>query len=173
MIADRERLLRGTQRRMLRWMLGLFRGRPANHREADTDSSSNSSSTSSSDFPEPEEEGEENDGKTGEETTCVNWIKRATHIAEAHLRRASVCGWVEAQRRRQWRLAGYTSRRTDRSVIVLRWQPPCSNRGLGHPVKRCTTELDVFSHFIWIWEASLQGSGLLRHLLEDGFVRKA
>ena len=179
MTADRERLLGSTQRRMLRWMLGSFWRRPAEDRQAETDSSSNSNSTSGSDFPEPEGVEDENDENTSEEETWVDWIKRTTHIAEAHLRRTSVDDWVEAQRRRQWRLAGHTARRTDSrwSVTVLGWQPPYSNRGRGHPVKRWTTELDAyFFHLegvpsgIWIAIALDRDRW---HLLEDGFVRKA
>ena len=81
-----------------------------------------------------------------EEESWVEWVKRCTHTVLRHLENATIDDWVVAQRRRKWRLAGHTARRTDNrwSEAVLGWEPPCSNRARGHPCKRWASDLDAF-----------------------------
>jgi hypothetical protein len=71
--ADRERRIRTTQRRMLRWMLGAGRRRVAANPNEDND-----------DVTEPEE------GNIEEEISqeeWVDWIRRTTGIVEQQLRK--------------------------------------------------------------------------------------
>ena len=169
MTSERERLLRSTQRRMLRWMLGSFWRRPA---EQDT------ASDSSSEYAEPADEPTDGTEKM-EEESWVEWIKRCMHAAELHLRRASIDDWVAAQRRRKWRLAGHTARRDDDrwSEALLGWEPPCSNWGRGHPCKRWTNDLDSFFYSRdgtprWVWKIVAQDREKWQSL-EDVFIAKA
>jgi hypothetical protein len=143
MTADRERLLRTTQRRMLRWMLGSF-WKPPDEEGSQVEEECDSDS----EFPEPAEEDATDDCEEAklEQETWVQWIQRCTRIAEDQLEKASIDDWVVTQRRRKWRLAGHTARRDDNrwSETLLGWEPPCSNRGRGHPCKRWTSDLDAY-----------------------------
>lgn len=167
MTSERERMLRSTQRRMLRWILGSVWRRPS---QTDT------SSETSSDLEEPPED--DNTEKADQES-WVEWVKRCTHVAEAQLRRVAVDDWVTAQRRRKWRLAGHTARRQDNrwSEVLLGWEPASSNRGRGHPCKRWTTDLDSFFYARdgrprWVWKHSAQDRTVWQNL-EDDFVANA
>ena len=172
MTADRERTLRTTQRRMLRWMLGSFWKRP------DKEESQEEAGDSDSDCPEPVEE-DASENCEDEQETWVQWIRRCTRIAEDQLGRASIDDWVVAQRRRKWRLAGHTARRDDNrwSETLLGWQPPYSNRGRGHPCKRWTTDLDAYLYHVdgvprWVWKAVALDRGRWQ-ALEEGFISQA
>jgi len=138
-------------------MLGSFWRRPAG--EGDVESATEDSS---SDAPEPQQTEDEEEDKA-ETETWVEWIRRCTHTVEQHLQRASIDGWVVAQRRRKWRLAGHTPRREDNrwSEAVLGWEPPVSNRLRGRPCRRWTDDLDAYFHHVletprWIWKAAAQ-----------------
>ena len=76
MTVERERLLKTTQRRMLRWMLGSFWKPPAE------ESSESSDSVNESEEP-PDSEGEASDKLL--EETWLDWMHRCTHNAEEHL----------------------------------------------------------------------------------------
>ena len=138
------------------------------------------SSSDSSQAAEPDEE--ENDQEATrklEEETWVEWVKRTTHIAETHLQRASIDDWVVAQRRKKWRLAGHTARRTDHrwSRTLLEWTPPNSNRGRGHPPKKWSTDLDAYFYNLdgiprGLWISVAQDRNRW-HSLEESFVQKS
>ena len=163
-------MLKSTQRRMLRWMLGSFWKRPEQESDSDSDSSI---------AEPPEEEVIDADTDKQEEETWVDWIKRCTHTAEAHLRRASLEDWVVGQRRRKWRLAGHTARRDDHrwSETLLEWEPPYSNRQRGHPCKRWSTDLDAFFCHVegvpqGVWKDMAQNRERWQKL-EDRFISKS
>ena len=175
MTADRERKLRTTQRRMLRWMLGSHWRRP--REQSDQSSSSSGSDTDGS---EPEETEEDQKGTTDkkQEESWVDWIQRCTRIVEHQLGKAGVDDWVAAQRRRKWRLAGHTARRQDGrwSETLLDWEPICGHRSRGHPPKRWTNDLDAFFFHLdgvprWIWKATAQDREKWQ-VLEDSFVER-
>ena len=182
MTAERERILRSTQRRMLRWMLGSFWKRPADEgSQVEQASDSSDSSCSSSEFPEPAEEdpSEDREEEKLEQETWVEWIRRCTRVVEEQLGRASIDDWVVTQRRRKWRLAGHTARRDDNrwSETLLGWQPPYSNRGCGHPCKRWTSDLDAYFYHIdgaprWVWKAVALNRERWQ-ALEERFVSQA
>ena len=48
-----------------------------------------------------------------EEESYLEWLKRATGIAEHVAVKAGVEDWVKQQRRRKWSWAGHVARRTD------------------------------------------------------------
>ena len=133
MTAARERALRMTQRRMLRWMFGARYW----HTPVQSDEGS---CTDSEDYPEPENMDEEEDDL---KETWVEWMKRTTGLLEEQLKRADIDEWVAAQRRRKWRWAGHTARRCDGrwSTKILDWVPENGRRKVGHPVKRWTDAL--------------------------------
>lgn len=88
--------------------------------------------------------GEEDDElQVGE--SWVDWIRRTTHTAEAARLRASVPDWVEEHRRRLWRFAGHSARRTDGrwTTCLLDWIPGNGVRLSWRPKTR--------------WEDSLKG----------------
>eukprot|EP00973_Karenia_brevis_P026169 3610686-Karenia_brevis.AAC.1 len=85
MTLDRDKKVRGCQRRMLRTMLGKGRQPLAN----DVDNSSESLSTATSNDEEALE-------------SYVDWIQRVTHEAEEAMSAAGVPDWVEESRRRKW-----------------------------------------------------------------------
>jgi hypothetical protein len=170
MTAESERRLRTTQRRMIRWMVGVGREKrlvyPREHASADgasEDSSSNSS------MPEPSE-----DVQVLEET-YVEWIKRATGISEMHLKSAGVEDWVSGQRRRKYRLAGHIARRTDGrwSSKLLDWEP-AGYRNVGRPKRRWE---DCFNEYFQaacgedagFWQCAAQSREDWRSM-EGGFV---
>ena len=170
MTAERERTLRTAQRRMLRWMLGSFWVRPKQ------ESSQASSSESEDDEPN---DGESEGKEKLQEETWLEWMRRCTHNAEEHLKKASIEDWVMAQRRRKWRLAGHTARREDHrwSETMLGWQPLCSFRGQGRPCKRWTDDMDSFLYCrdgvpTGVWKAVAQNRCDWQ-VLEDEFVARA
>eukprot|EP00973_Karenia_brevis_P079033 10967489-Karenia_brevis.AAC.1 len=73
----------------------------------------------------------------------VEWVQRATHTAEEHLRRCGIEDWVTAQRRKKWRWAGHLARRADGrwSTKLLEWTPVDGFRNPGHPTRlNCNQE---------------------------------
>ena len=107
---------------------------------APTDSSSDSDTEDGSILEEPggqEEEDEEGDGKL-ETETWVEWIVRATGIAESQASKVGVTDWVQGQRKRLWNFAGHTARRADNrwSTRLLSWIPESRSRGVGRPKAR-------------------------------------
>ena len=68
------------------------------------------------------------DEDTEEEDDDETWIQyliRATGIAEQAAQKAGVKDWVREQRRRKWHWAGHVARRWDGkcSHTLLEWQP--------------------------------------------------
>jgi hypothetical protein len=143
MTADLEKRLRSTQRRMLRWIIGVGR-KTAQHNQVGRCSSENSSSstTSAEDEPPDEEIGEDEQG--GE--TWVEWVQRATRIAEGHLLKANMEEWTANQRRRLFKWAGHAARREDGrwSCRILDWAPLEGKRNIGHPRKRWGDSINAF-----------------------------
>ena len=151
-------------------MLGSFWARPREE----------ASQTSSSETDSDELDDSESDGKEKlQEETWLEWMRRCTHSAEEHLKKASIEDWVLAQRRRKWRLAGHTARREDHrwSETMLRWQPLRSFRAQGRPCKRWSDDLDSFFYCrdglpTWVWKAVAQDRREWQSL-EDEFVATA
>ena len=125
MTAEREQQLKATQRRMLRWIVGVGRQKLPDQ----------SSDGTGSNCTEPSERQSE-DVKADTES-WVDWIRRATGIAEQHSRRARVSDWVEAQRSRKWTFAGHVARRDDNrwGTRLLKWLP-VGSRSVGRPKSR-------------------------------------
>ena len=96
MTAPLQTKLRSTQRRMLRWMVGVGRKTvPINT----CDKTSGSDTTSSSDdgHQEPEETDTDNDEFDECKESWLEWIKLATNIVEIHLKKSGIDDWVTAQ----------------------------------------------------------------------------
>ena len=93
MTVQRERLLRTTQRRMMRKILGSGR-RPAEVIDSASDSRSESvgGSTVNTDC---------DDQPMKEDETWVEWLKRTTGIVEKQLKAAGLDDWVVSQRKRK------------------------------------------------------------------------
>ena len=89
-----------------------------------------------------EEESEEQDPFQEGKEDWLDWIRRATSIAEACLKRAGIDDWVAAQRRRKFKWAGHVARRTDGrwGTLILDWTPSGTRR-VGRPKKRWTDSL--------------------------------
>ena len=85
-------------------------------------------------------------GGESELENWVDWIRRATHTADQHARRAKVSDWVEEQRRRYFCWAGHIAKRKDCrwSRLVLDWIPPEGKRKVGHPKQRWADKLVAF-----------------------------
>ena len=147
---EREVKIRSAQRRMLRWILGSGR-RPvvATKLESGNSNSSNSSGSNSSDsgsVSEPEAELEQEEADMSHEA-WLDWVKRTTQFVEEQLIKTGLEDWVRAIRRRIWRWAGHTARRTDGrwSTTLLNWIPSGGFRNQGRPCKRWDDDLNVFS----------------------------
>ena len=82
----------------------------------------------------------------------MEWVSRATRIAEEHMRKAGVDDWVAAQRKRKWDYAGQVARREDGrwSTKLLAWEPAEGKRKRGHPKLRWRDDLDAF------WQQKMQ-----------------
>lgn len=80
-----------------------------------------------------EEQEQEEDKQHGE--TLVEWIRRATAVADGHMERANVEDSVEGSWRRKWRMAGQVARRRDDrwASKVLGWTPKRGARRVGRP----------------------------------------
>jgi hypothetical protein len=135
MTCTREQLLRTTQRRMLRKIIKVGR---LSYPEIDADDVSDddaSKSAASSEDTESEVVIE----------NWVDWIQRATGIAENLANKCRVSDWVRIQRIRKWRWAGHLMRREDGrwSKKVLDWIPT-GIRKRGHPKKRWEDAVNDF-----------------------------
>ena len=153
MTADRERLLRSAQRRMLRKMLGSGRQMV---KELDA-SSESEAGQDSEDCTEVADQG------FLREETWIEWLQRTTCIVEEQLRGTGLDDWVSTQRKRKWVFAGHVARRTDSrwSRKFLCWQPVGGFRLRGHPTRRWR---DVFDEFLKL--VGLDASCLV-HLAQD------
>ena len=76
----------------------------------------------------------------------VDWIRRATGLAELHLHKAGAEDWTGEHKRRKWRCAGHLARRDDDrwSKKSLDWTPP-GTRKVGRPHARWSDSLDRFA----------------------------
>ena len=75
----------------------------------------------------------------------VDWIKRATAIAETAMISACVDSWVTTQAKRHWAWAGRVCRLTDSRWTnkILYWDPPIARKP-GRPRVRWADALDDF-----------------------------
>ena len=124
--AARERKIRTTQRRMIRWILGAERKK--------VDLEENEGDDSDSEL-EPDND---DDSKEMDHETWVEWIVRTTGIVEGQLGKAGLDDWCTAVRRKKWRWAGHLARRDDGrwSTRRLDWQPLKGQRKRGRPCKK-------------------------------------
>ena len=176
-----RRRLRAAQRRMIRKMLGVRRGRRAVAEEGEPDgegegsssvggSSSSSSTTSvSKGGGQSGETDEEEDGEDDEEQdvekqkeTWVEWMVRTAGLVDGALQRAKVPDWVEEQKRRKWRWAGHVARREDGrwSRRLMDWVPTKGGRRIGRPAVRWEDDLNKFGRAIGAdWRMLAQDRG--------------
>ena len=144
------KLLRTTQRRMLRKILG--QGRRRIHRIPETANDPETAESEEAGAEEGEEDpgGEENDKDDLE--PWLDWIKRVTHSAESSLETLKIKTWVEQARRRKWKWAAkLLSEPGERrwSQIILDWSPqihfdapkPSARRKPGRQNMRWADEL--------------------------------
>ena len=75
----------------------------------------------------------------------IDWIKRVTDEVEEIAAAVGVKNWVEEQRRRKWRWAGYVARRLDNRWTnrLLHWTP-VGARKQGRPRKRWSDDFHIF-----------------------------
>ena len=162
----REKMLRKTQRQMLRAMTRIARQTVGQDQANDSDGSFND---------DPGEDTEVDEAELLE--PFVDWLRRATHISEDLAQKQHVQDWVAGQRARKWRLAGHTARRTDGrwSTKLLFWTP-AGYRNRGRPVTRWADELCDFVAKVYgdgaDWRAIAQDRATWNALEED-FVNKA
>ena len=139
MTAEREKKLRTTQRRMLRWMLRSFwRG----GKDADLESEDGETTMSTLEGEAPEDDDQD---ETWQES-WAEWMHRTTALVEDQLATVTPDDWVHAQRRRKWRLLGHVARRDDGrwSTAVLTWSPAGGRRKVGRPKKRFIDDVETF-----------------------------
>ena len=172
MTAEREKQVKSTQKRMLRWMVGARRTVVPTGDVYDSDSSDDST------CDEPDDQENQEDDKM-ETETWVAWIIRATGIAESQAGRAGVTDWVQGQRTRQWNFAGHTARRSDNrwSTRLLNWLPESCTRGVGHPKARWSDCLDRYLDFTYgssgDWIEITQDRDTWNYIAEDFVVADA
>jgi hypothetical protein len=139
-----EKMLRTTQRKMLRSILGQGRRRITRTSQTEQDSGSEHEA-------EPNTQEEAND----ELEPWAEWIRRVTHSAEESLEKLRIKTWVEQARRRKWRWAAklYCETEQDKwTNAALAWNPqvhfdhpkPTARRKQAGPKKRWTDELEHF-----------------------------
>ena len=161
----RERMLRKTQRQMLRAMTRI--GRQTKEQDVSTDSEGSFDANPEDDTGMEDEELLE---------PFVDWLRRATHISEELAKKEGVQDWTAGQRARKWRLAGHTARRSDGrwSSKLLFWTP-AGSRNRGRPVTRWGDELCSFVSRVYgdgtDWRAIAQDRETWKALEED-FVNK-
>jgi len=119
MTKAREQLLRTTQRKMIRMILGKGRLLVSNGGGGLQDE--------------------------WERENWVEWIKRTTVEAESAMKKACVAEWVEEQRRRKWRMAGKVARCSDNrwTKQILEWKP-VGRRRPGRPNARWADQIANF-----------------------------
>ena len=139
-----DKMLRTTQRKMLRSILGQGRRRITRTSQTEQDSGSEHEA-------EPNTQEEAND----ELEPWAEWIRRVTHSAEESLEKLRIKTWVEQARRRKWRWAAklYCETEQDKwTNAALAWNPqvhfdhpkPTARRKQAGPKKRWTDELEHF-----------------------------
>ena len=98
--------------------------------------------TASSSTDSAEEEDEEEEVPE----SWVEWVPRATRIAELAAAKYKVPDWAAVHLIRKWRLAGHTARRSDDrwSTLVLDFVPLSGLRRVGHPQKRWSEDIVKF-----------------------------
>jgi hypothetical protein len=175
MTAELQRKLQTTQRRMLRWMIGV--GRLRKKREVAEDESDSGDESATDESGSLHDERDEGDDSEVED--WVEWIKRATRIAEYHLEKVRLEDWVTGQRRRKFRWAGHVARRSDGrwSYRLLDWQPREGHRTAGRPKRRWADNIDnyVMEHVgldKGAWIALAQDRDAWK-ALENDFVNEA
>ena len=147
MTAEMFKLLRTTQRRMLRMVLGQGRRRTERtHEREEDDHKSDDSEGNSASIQEAEEDGLE---------TWVDWIRRVTHSVENNLKKLKIKPWIEQARKRKWRFAAelYSGGGEQKwTHLALRWNPqvhsdalrPTARRKPTRPNMRWTDELRAY-----------------------------
>ena len=142
--AEMSRLLRTTQRRMLRMVLG--QGRRRRERTSETQEDDHHSDGSGED-PVNSQEAEEDVLET-----WVDWIRRVTHSVENSLQRLRIKPWIKQARSRKWKFAAelFSGNGEQKwTQIALKWNPqvhsdalrPTARRKPTRPNLRWTDEL--------------------------------
>ena len=146
--AEMTRLLRTTQRRMLRAVLGQGRRRMQTAPETPDD-------RDDTDSEDPLDAALEED-RRDELEPWLDWVKRVTHNVENSLQRLGIKTWVEQARKRKWKWAAelFTGLGEQKwSHIALEWNPQehcdarrsTARRKPTRPNARWTDELCKFS----------------------------
>ena len=138
MTLEREKLLRTSQRKMLRMILGT--GRRVGIKPDDNSSSSRTSDGDGSSVIVEEEDDEKQLMEP-----WLDFIRRTTHSAVEAAEAAKVKDWILLQRERKWRWAGHVARRTDGrwTKKLLEWKPE-GRRSPGRPQTRWEHTLTKF-----------------------------
>ena len=149
---ERERKLRTTQRKMLRWIVGV--GRRTQKTDSQSGQKDEEEQSDEEEHPEPEEcahSPEKEDEEKQEGESWVDWIRRSTHIATYHLQKLNIDDWVTKSRALKWSWAGHVARRRDGrwSTAILLWEPPVGKRRVGRPVARWRDDLDAYAAEHW------------------------
>ena len=142
--AEMARLLKTTQRRMLRMILG--HGRRRIQRAPEPTNSDNKSEDSE------EESAVIQDDDGDELEPWVDWIRRVTHNAENTLQKLKIRTWIEQARTKKWRFAAelFSGDGEQKwSHAALAWNPqvhydtpkPSARRKPTRPKLRWTDEL--------------------------------
>ena len=118
-----EDILKTTQRRMLRMILGRGRRRieTQNHDEG-ASGEDDESSAAVEEMPEAEDTISQEE----ELEPFVDWVRRVTHEAESRLEQLQIKTWVESARTRKWRWAAkiFCTHSEDRwARIAYEWDP--------------------------------------------------
>ena len=145
---EREKLLRTTQRKMLRRIINTKR--KVRHR----------------------------DGDEHVLEDWVDWVRRATRDAEKYMTQYCIPDWIHEVRKRQFQWAGHVCRRTDGrwTKQVLGWTP-VGQRAVGRPLTRWSDAVNKFfdhlgaatdCHINWMSAAQDRGywKQLEEHFLE-------
>jgi len=147
MTAEMSKLLRTTQRRMLRMILGQGRRRTERRHERQQEhQKSEDSEDDSVSFQETEEDVLE---------TWVDWIRRVTHSVENSMKKLKIRPWIEQARKRKWKFAAelYTGGGEQKwTHLALKWNPlvhsdalrPTARRKPTRPNLRWTDELRTY-----------------------------
>jgi len=132
--AEMARLLKTTQRRMLRTILG--QGRRRTQRVLEPTSDDDKSEDLGDDFANAQ------DDDRDELEPWVDWIRRATHDVENSLQKLKIKTWIEQARKRKWKFAAelYSGSGEQKwSQIALVWNPQVHSDALQPPARRKPT----------------------------------